>query len=133
MKIMFIIWVIALYAIVLTGCAGAGAGADTSTSVSTSTSPIRSTDNLITKVTQVTLTFTDQITMNEIMGSGLIEGFDARAVSLSNGNVCHIVLLYDDYPGCLLHEIIHCFEGDWHKDDTDNSIGNDQYCTPAEE
>lgn len=31
------------------------------------------------------------------------------------GNVCHIKILKDKYPRCLVHEIRHGFEGNWHE------------------
>lgn len=37
--------------------------------------------------------------------------------------VCKVDILKSNYPHCITHEIMHCFEGDWHKGKESN-----QYC-----
>lgn len=41
-------------------------------------------------------------------------GYDALGLSRCANGVCVVEIRRDLYPACLVHEIRHVFEGDWH-------------------
>ena len=43
------------------------------------------------------------------------DSYHALALTKCSNNVCVIEIRRYQYPNCLVHEIRHVFEGDWHK------------------
>ena len=43
------------------------------------------------------------------------KGHQAYGLTTCGGPVCEVQILRDRYPFCLLHEIRHVIEGDWHE------------------
>ena len=41
-------------------------------------------------------------------------GYDALGLSRCANGVCVVEIRRDTYPACVIHEIRHVFEGDWH-------------------
>lgn len=42
-------------------------------------------------------------------------GYTALGMTRCANGVCVVEVLRDQYPSCLLHELRHVFEGDWHE------------------
>jgi len=43
----------------------------------------------------------------------VVPGLETRGLAVWQEGECQILLR--EYPQCLLHEVRHCIEGDWHK------------------
>ena len=72
------------------------------------------TDNIMLDSISITISYAD---------NPIYKGEHYDAFATWGPGWCNIVLTTGTYPGCLLHEMMHCIEGEWHSEQF-----NSEYC-----